>query len=88
MAKYASATYKLSELVDGVMTIPTYQRPLVWSETQKINFIENVSKGYPFGSLLLYRFEPGEPFTLIDGQQRFTTLRDYESNPEKYFRRI
>lgn len=84
MSDYRIETYSFDEL-DGLMRLPTYQRPLVWSRGQKENFITNISKGFPFGSLLLYRYEIGEPFTLIDGQQRYSTLLEYSHNPELYF---
>ena len=40
----------------GSVVLPTYQRKLVWSENQKTNFINNISLGYPFGAILLYRY--------------------------------
>lgn len=84
MNNYRIETYRFPELKD-MMKLPTYQRPLVWSNDQKVGFIDNISKGFPFGSLLLYRYESGEAFTLIDGQQRYTTLQEYMRNPERYF---
>lgn len=84
MSKYSIQMISYPAL-DGKMDLPKYQRPLVWSKTQKESFIDNISKGFPFGSLLLYQYEPGEKYTLIDGQQRYTTLREYERNPEQYF---
>lgn len=84
MSKYSVQTMSYSAL-NGKMRLPNYQRPLVWSKTQKEKFIDNISKGFPFGSLLLYQYELGEPYTLIDGQQRYTTLQEYERNPEQYF---
>lgn len=84
MKNYRTETHNFEQL-DGLMTLPSYQRPLVWTEEQKANFIDNISKGFPFGSLLLYRDGANDQYTLIDGQQRYTTLKDYASNPEKYF---
>lgn len=81
---YRNETYYYTEL-DGLMRLPNYQRPLVWSKDQKITFIDNISKGYPFGSLLLYKYEDGEKYTLIDGQQRYTTLQEYSQYPERFF---
>lgn len=84
MNKYSIQTFSYPAL-KGKMELPKYQRPLVWSKTQKENFIDNISKGFPFGSLLLYQYELGEKYTLIDGQQRYTTLQEYELHPEQYF---
>lgn len=84
MSNYRIETYKFSDL-DGIMSLPPYQRPLVWSAQQKINFIDNISSGFPFGSLLLYKYGLDEKYTLIDGQQRYTTLQEYAKRPELYY---
>lgn len=84
MSKYRAETYRYSQL-SGVMKLPTYQRPLVWTSDQKARFIDNISNGFPFGSLLLYRYDAEDRFTLIDGQQRYTTLQEYSKHPERYF---
>lgn len=67
------------------VVLPSYQRKLVWSEKQKRDFIENISQGFPFGSILLYRYEGEKKLSLIDGIQRFSTLRSYSDNPAIYF---
>ena len=64
------------------ITIPQFQRSLVWSESQKEAFIQTIKEGKPFGSILVYKTM--EKYEIIDGLQRFTTLRDYENNPAKY----
>ena len=84
MAKYKIEMMTFDEL-SKKKSIPRYQRPLVWTKTQKTNFIDNISRGFPFGSLLLYRFDDNDKYSLIDGQQRYTTLEDYRNHPEEYF---
>lgn len=85
MAKYDIQSIDFPRL-EGLVDLPKYQRPLVWTKTQKNNFIDNISHGYPFGSLLLYKYkDTDEKYTLIDGQQRYTTLIDYAKHPEEYF---
>lgn len=84
------ANYKIELIpfhtLEQAILLPTYQRPLVWSKPQKAKFIENLSKGFPFGSLLLYKYERDlEKYSLIDGQQRYTTILEYSKNPEEYF---
>ena len=76
---------RLYPQLEGMMKLPNYQRPLVWSTEQKTKFISNISKGFPFGSLLLYQYENEGPYTLIDGQQRYTTLQEYGRNPERFY---
>ncbi|MDO4437312.1 MAG: DUF262 domain-containing protein [Coriobacteriaceae bacterium] len=84
MSNYRIETINFDQL-ENQMTIPTYQRPLVWSKSQKTAFIDNISRGFPFGSLLLYKYDTNEKYSLIDGQQRFSTLREYQRHPEEYF---
>ena len=84
MSNYRIETINFEDL-ENQMTIPTYQRPLVWSKSQKAAFIDNISRGFPFGSLLLYKYDNAEQYSLIDGQQRFSTLREYQRHPEEYF---
>ena len=84
-SQYEVERMKYSDL-EGSVVVPTYQRRLVWSEQQKQSFIENISKGYPFGSILLYRYEGDKKLSLIDGLQRYSTLKEYKKNPAKYFK--
>lgn len=83
-SQYEVERMKYSDL-EGSVVVPTYQRRLVWSERQKESFIDNISKGYPFGSILLYRYEGDKKLSLIDGLQRYSTLKEYKNNPAKYF---
>lgn len=83
-SQYDVERMKYSNLV-GSVQVPTYQRRLVWSAEQKKSFIDNISKGYPFGSILLYRYDGGKQLSLIDGLQRYSALREYEKQPESYF---
>ena len=64
------------------VTLPEFQRSLVWSNGQKNEFIATVKEGNPFGCILVYKNM--ERYEIIDGLQRFTTLRDYKNNPAKY----
>ena len=67
------------------LELPRYQRKLVWSKTQKEEFIKSIKEGFPFGSLLLFKYEPKERFSLIDGLQRLSTLIHFEKEPYLYF---
>lgn len=68
----------LKEKVD----LPTFQRNLVWKPSQKKSFIDTIKSGLPFGSIMLYKNM--EKYSIVDGLQRFSTLRDYEDNPWEY----
>lgn len=81
--KYKIENLSFPELEERAV-IPKFQRKLVWSVNEKKSFIETLSKGYPFGAILIYKYENEEKFSIIDGLQRYTTIRDYVSSPEKY----
>lgn len=83
-SQYDVERKKFSDIEDSV-EVPKYQRRLVWSKKQKEDFIDNVSKGYPFGSILLYRYEGNKKLSLIDGLQRYSAMKDFKKNPSKYF---
>lgn len=68
--------------------LPRFQRRLVWSEKQKKEFVENLKNGYPFGSILIYKYENKDAYSIIDGLQRYSTMKDYKENPYKYVRDI
>lgn len=78
--------YKFRELgyydLKKNISVPQFQRSLVWSKDQKNTFISTVKEGNPFGSILVH--ETMGKFEIIDGLQRFTTLKEYEESPEKY----
>ncbi|MED3962831.1 DUF262 domain-containing protein [Niallia taxi] len=81
--KYTSTQFTFEQL-KGRVTVPPFQRRLVWSKQQKKEFIETLSKGFPFGSVLIYKYEEDTMVSLIDGLQRFSTIMDYEKNPQEY----
>ena len=74
---------------DGGLAIPDFQRPFLWSDRQVASLLATVLNGWPAGSLLLLRSDeewirlrelddaPGLTkvrLTLLDGQQRITSL--------------
>jgi hypothetical protein len=81
--KYTSTQYTFEQL-KGRVTVPQFQRRLVWSNQQKKEFIDTLSKGFPFGSVLIYKYEEDTKVSIIDGLQRFSTIMDYEKNPQEY----
>lgn len=86
MNKYKSGDIRFSELVNSVV-LPPFQRRLVWSKKQKEDFIETLSNGYPFGSILIYKYkdDPTQTkYTLIDGLQRYSTIKEFQLHPERY----
>lgn len=66
-------------LTDGKYIIPNYQREYDWEETQIDEFIEDVKEiktgeSYFIGHMVFEGKRNGSSFTVIDGQQRITTI--------------
>lgn len=69
------------------MPDPDFQRRLVWSNKDKISFVETVLLGYPFPEIYTAAgtvdTETGDGNELlVDGQQRMTTLLQYFNGSE------
>lgn len=71
--------------------LPSWQRPLCWTDAQKVKFIESIWGGVDIGSYMVngnYELvgKPGEKHyrefseVLLDGQQRLSTIEDYLLN--------
>jgi hypothetical protein len=75
------------EELKNEVTIPKYQRRLVWKDNERKEFIKTLSKGFPFGSILVYKYEKDSGknnkklYSIIDGLQRFSTIKKFEGNP-------
>ena len=69
------------------IVIPMFQRGKRWDKSKKETFIDSLRKRYPIGTLLFYKTVDGtqEVYTLIDGLQRGTAIKDYLSSPSKFF---
>ncbi|WP_129703712.1 DUF262 domain-containing protein [Priestia megaterium] len=87
----------LSEILESItesserrisITIPRFQRNLVWTDSQRKLFIDSLRNKYPFGSLLLYKKDNDnafEGYSLIDGLQRVSTIKKYQEKPTRFF---
>lgn len=69
------------------IVIPMFQRGKRWNKEKKDTFIDSLRKKYPVGTLLFYKTNEGnqEIYTLIDGLQRGTAIKEYLSKPTKFF---
>ncbi|WP_344008010.1 DUF262 domain-containing protein, partial [Isoptericola halotolerans] len=89
VGQLVSATQPQSGGASGMrIEIPRFQRSLVWSDEQRKTLIESIHKGYPIGSLLLYK-RPNpkgdeEVYQVVDGLQRTSTLVAYANTPLSY----
>ena len=77
------------------VTIPEFQRRLVWNQDTRKELITSIKSGYPFGTILLYEDvakgqQAGDGkhhFSLIDGLQRTQALKHYVEQQNGYFTR-
>ena len=71
---------------DRDIKIPHFQRGVVWSTSSRTKLVDSILRGYPIGSILLWRMPDmvgnKVQYALIDGLQRSTSLKKYEDNPE------
>lgn len=96
--------WTVSKLMDAVssspignnrVTIPEYQRRLVWSQSTRKGLIDSIKRGFPFGSILIYEdiargHSAGDGkryYNLIDGLQRTQALKSYVEYQNGYFTR-
>lgn len=66
-------------LTDGIYTIPDYQREYDWDDEQINELIEDINEiepndSYFIGHMVFEGKRNGDFFTVIDGQQRITTI--------------
>jgi len=79
--------FLLEEIKNKEIVLPEFQREYTWSREQAKNLLDSLLKGYPTGSLLIWKtkappalknlpeFESnGRVSVLLDGQQRLTAL--------------
>ncbi len=64
----------ISRLEAGRYLIPKYQRNYVWSEKQTVALIVSLLKNIPIPRIYMYSNPIDGKYTIIDGQQRITSL--------------
>ncbi|MDE2859098.1 MAG: DUF262 domain-containing protein [Chloroflexota bacterium] len=77
------------------ITIPEFQRRLVWSQATRKGLIDSIKRGHPFGSVLIYEDiargqsarDGNKYYNLIDGLQRTQALKSYVEYRNGYFTR-
>lgn len=62
------------------LTIPEFQRGLVWNPSKKLELIDSLCKGFPIGAITL--FETKDGYLIVDGLQRINTIYSYLNNPK------
>ena len=76
------------------LQLPSFQRPLVWTEAQSVRFIESAYMGFELGTYVVnsvlsvtMNMDVAAKYDglLIDGQQRINAIRGYVNNEFKVF---
>jgi len=83
---------KNGESGEFYITLPRFQRGVVWSLAQKSQLIDSIFQGFPVGALLGYRTgekettgkKPRDVYELVDGLQRTTTIINFLETPLMY----
>ena len=55
MSEPLTVRKSIEKLLDGTVRIPGFQRPFVWEPSRAALLMDSLYKGYPIGSLLLWR---------------------------------
>ena len=63
---------------------PRYQRNKAWGDKDKFKLFISVFKSYPIGSIVVKELVEGEKLWMLDGRQRYETIRDMQ-NPETVY---
>jgi uncharacterized protein with ParB-like and HNH nuclease domain len=62
---------------EGAIKIPDFQRALVWTESQKIRFMESLILDLPIGEYCLHESEDQLEYEVLDGLQRWSAIEGY-----------
>lgn len=87
MSDYQVTTVTVSSLKDK-LTLPKFQRGYVWNMTKKTELIDSLHQGFPFGSLLTYQRSVDQKEELLDGQQRWSTILDFQKHKASYYKKL
>ncbi|MCL2113483.1 MAG: DUF262 domain-containing protein [Streptococcaceae bacterium] len=87
MSDYQVTTVTVSGLKDNLV-LPKFQRGYVWNQTKKNELIDSLHRGFPFGSLLTYQKSADQKEQLLDGQQRWSTILDFQNNKASYYKKL
>lgn len=73
-----TTTYKLKDRID---TNPDYQRPSVWSLSQKQLLMDTILRGYDIPKLYLRQVSSNpDMYEVVDGQQRLRSIWSFMSD--------
>lgn len=89
MQKYQFDNLSYKSGLDSIK-IPKFQRGLVWNKAKKVSLLNTIHNGFPFGALLVSdeSTDKETKLLLLDGQQRLSTIREYENHKFQYWRQL
>lgn len=83
--QYRYEPFQLKDILsEKTIKIPKFQRNVVWNNKKRKEFVDTLRNGNPFGSILVHQNENKE-YSLVDGLQRISTIKNYYKNPYDYF---
>lgn len=68
--------------------LPKFQRSIVWNRKKRLELLSTLHRDFPFGSLLLAPLPGGDEYRLLDGQQRLSTIREYEKEKVPFWKSL
>lgn len=77
--KTSLSLYSLNKRRKTINTSPDYQRPSVWTTSQKQLLIDSILKDYDIPKIYLHQKDDG-CIDVVDGQQRIRTIWDFYDN--------
>ncbi len=75
--------FNIRDLINNEAYIPDFQRSYVWKYEKQEELIYSLINGYPIGIILF--FETKDKSLLIDGLQRLSTIKLFDSKPSEIF---
>jgi hypothetical protein len=78
--------FTIERMLYDKFVIPNFQRPLVWTQEQKIKLIESIWLGIPIGTYTINEaYQTPYDMIIIDGQQRINAIKEYISDTFKVY---
>ena len=65
-----------AKIKQGRYAIPVFQRDFVWKKEQVLDLFDSISKGYPIGSIILWKPEENHDSRAKDRHPNFMCLMD------------
>jgi uncharacterized protein with ParB-like and HNH nuclease domain len=73
----------ISDFLNGKLQVPVFQRDFVWNTEQKLELLRSIAKGYPIGSVLIWKPNQ-ETIDVFQDIDKGLTLGGYEVPPKNY----